>query len=55
MEVFKTNLEEFARKHKKDIRKDPKFRAHFQRMCNNIGVDPLACKENRSRRRLHPC
>ncbi|KAJ8655718.1 hypothetical protein O0I10_008603 [Lichtheimia ornata] len=42
MEVFKTNLEEFARKHKKDIRKDPKFRAHFQRMCNNIGVDPLA-------------
>lgn len=47
MEVFKTNLEEFARKHKKDIRKDPKFRAHFQRMCTNIGVDPLACKEKR--------
>jgi hypothetical protein len=44
MEVFKTNLQEFAQKHRKDIRKDPTFRAHFQRMCTNIGVDPLACK-----------
>ncbi|KAI8643483.1 EAP30/Vps36 family-domain-containing protein [Parasitella parasitica] len=42
MEVFKTNLQEFAQKHRKDIRKDPTFRAHFQRMCTNIGVDPLA-------------
>lgn len=44
MDVFKTNLQEFAQKHRKDIRKDPTFRAHFQRMCTNIGVDPLACK-----------
>lgn len=44
MEVFKTNLQEFAHKHRKDIRKDPTFRTHFQRMCTNIGVDPLACK-----------
>ncbi|GAA5803060.1 EAP30/Vps36 family-domain-containing protein [Helicostylum pulchrum] len=42
MENFKTNLQEFALKHRKDIRKDPTFRAHFQRMCTNIGVDPLA-------------
>ncbi|KAK4521819.1 Bifunctional purine biosynthesis protein PurH [Mucor velutinosus] len=42
MDVFKTNLQEFAQKHRKDIRKDPTFRAHFQRMCTNIGVDPLA-------------
>ncbi|OBZ90794.1 Vacuolar-sorting protein SNF8 [Choanephora cucurbitarum] len=42
MEVFKVNLQEFAQKHRKDIRKDPTFRAHFQRMCANIGVDPLA-------------
>ncbi|CEP18605.1 hypothetical protein [Parasitella parasitica] len=42
MEVFKTNLQDFAQKHRKDIRKDPTFRAHFQRMCTNIGVDPLA-------------
>lgn len=44
MEVFKVNLQEFAQKHRKDIRKDPTFRAHFQRMCANIGVDPLACE-----------
>ncbi|KAG2202238.1 hypothetical protein INT47_002157 [Mucor saturninus] len=42
MDIFKTNLQEFAQKHRKDIRKDPTFRAHFQRMCTNIGVDPLA-------------
>ncbi|KAI8880912.1 winged helix DNA-binding domain-containing protein [Backusella circina FSU 941] len=42
MDVFKTNLQEFAQKHRKDIRKDPTFRTHFQRMCTNIGVDPLA-------------
>ncbi|RCI04963.1 ESCRT-II subunit protein snf8, partial [Rhizopus stolonifer] len=42
METFKTNLQEFAQKHRKDIRKDPTFRAHFQKMCANIGVDPLA-------------
>jgi ESCRT-II complex subunit VPS22 len=45
MDMFKTNLQEFAQKHRKDIRKDPTFRAHFQRMCTNIGVDPLACKD----------
>ncbi|CAG8631346.1 29780_t:CDS:2, partial [Racocetra persica] len=42
LQVFKTNLEEFARKYRKDIRKNPMFRAHFQKMCSNIGVDPLA-------------
>ncbi|KAI8996788.1 EAP30/Vps36 family-domain-containing protein [Pilobolus umbonatus] len=42
MDLFKSNLQEFAQKHKKDIRKDPAFRAHFQKMCLNIGVDPLA-------------
>ncbi|EGF79242.1 hypothetical protein BATDEDRAFT_89901 [Batrachochytrium dendrobatidis JAM81] len=40
--TFKTNLEEFATKHKKDIKRDPVFRMHFQRMCNNVGVNPLA-------------
>lgn len=42
MAVFKKSLEEFALKHKQDIRKDPVFRAQFQIMCSNIGVDPLA-------------
>ena len=44
MDVFKKNLEEFAAKHKDDIRKDPQFRLQFQEMCASIGVDPLACK-----------
>ncbi|ORZ25416.1 EAP30/Vps36 family-domain-containing protein [Absidia repens] len=42
LETFKQNLEEFAWKHQKDIKKDPMFRSHFQQMCANIGVDPLA-------------
>lgn len=43
--MFKTNLEEFASKHKQEIRKNPEFRVQFQDMCATIGVDPLACKE----------
>ncbi|KAJ3044485.1 ESCRT-II subunit protein snf8 [Rhizophlyctis rosea] len=42
LELFRTNLEDFARKYRKDIKRDPEFRKHFQRMCSNIGVDPLA-------------
>jgi ESCRT-II complex subunit VPS22 len=40
--TFKSKLEEFALKHKSDIRRDPVFRAQFHTMCANIGVDPLA-------------
>lgn len=46
METFKVNLEEFATKHKDQIKKDPEFRVQFQEMCASIGVDPLACKYN---------
>lgn len=42
MAHFKASLEEFALKHKRDIRQDPVFRAQFHTMCANIGVDPLA-------------
>lgn len=42
MEVFRANLEEFASKHKNEIRKNPQFRRQFQEMCASIGVDPLA-------------
>ncbi|KAF9576774.1 hypothetical protein EC968_003281 [Mortierella alpina] len=42
VDTFRTNLENFARLHRKDIQKDPEFRMHFQKMCGNIGVDPLA-------------
>lgn len=40
--AFRTNLEDFARKYRADIRRDPVFRAQFHTMCANIGVDPLA-------------
>ncbi|XP_039769449.1 vacuolar-sorting protein SNF8 isoform X5 [Ornithorhynchus anatinus] len=42
LDTFKTNLEEFASKHKQEIRKNPRFRVQFQDMCATIGVDPLA-------------
>ncbi|XP_004534263.1 vacuolar-sorting protein SNF8 [Ceratitis capitata] len=42
MEVFRMKLEEFAVKHKQDIRKNSHFRKQFQEMCAAIGVDPLA-------------
>lgn len=45
LETFKSNLEEFASKHKQEIRKNPEFRVQFQNMCATIGVDPLACKQ----------
>jgi ESCRT-II complex subunit VPS22 len=42
LDMFKTNLEEFASKHKQETRKNPEFRVQFQDMCATIGVDPLA-------------
>ncbi|KAL1116916.1 hypothetical protein AAG570_005385 [Ranatra chinensis] len=42
LEVFRDNLEEFASKHKNEIRKEATFRRQFQEMCASIGVDPLA-------------
>lgn len=42
LEVFRTNLEEFATKHKNEIKKNAQFRKQFQEMCASIGVDPLA-------------
>uniref|UniRef100_A0A2R5LIL9 Vacuolar-sorting protein SNF8 n=1 Tax=Ornithodoros turicata TaxID=34597 RepID=A0A2R5LIL9_9ACAR len=42
MEVFRTNLQTFASKHKHEIRKNPEFRRQFQEMCATAGVDPLA-------------
>lgn len=46
LETFKTHLEEFASKHKQEIRKNPQFRVQFQEMCATIGVDPLACEND---------
>ncbi|VDN23234.1 unnamed protein product [Gongylonema pulchrum] len=40
--VFQTKLEEFAHKHRDEIRRNSQFRRHFQDMCASVGVDPLA-------------
>lgn len=45
LETFKSHLEEFASKHKQEIRKSSQFRVQFQEMCATIGVDPLACEK----------
>ncbi|CAD5117727.1 DgyrCDS6473 [Dimorphilus gyrociliatus] len=42
LNAFKNNLEDFATKHKQQIKKNPEFRGQFQEMCASIGVDPLA-------------
>ncbi|XP_015115277.1 vacuolar-sorting protein SNF8 [Diachasma alloeum] len=42
MEIFRTNLEDFATKHKNEIKKNAQFRRQFTEMCASIGVDPLA-------------
>lgn len=45
LQKFKSSLEKFASDHNKDIKKNPVFRRDFQRMCTQIGVDPLASKK----------
>ncbi|KZF22720.1 vacuolar-sorting protein SNF8 [Xylona heveae TC161] len=42
LSVFQSLLHQFSLTHAKDIRSNPTFRAEFARMCNAIGVDPLA-------------
>lgn len=42
LSVFQSLLHQFSITHAKDIRSNPTFRAEFARMCNTIGVDPLA-------------
>lgn len=42
LEVFQQLLHNFALEHAATIKSNPTFRAEFARMCNAIGVDPLA-------------
>jgi len=42
LSVFQSLLHTFALQHGDKIKKDSVFRAEFARMCNAIGVDPLA-------------
>ena len=46
MEAFRNHLQEFATKHRKEIRKSPEFRKQFQEMCAAVGVDPLQSSSN---------
>ena len=42
LSVFQSLLHQFSITHVKEIQRNPQFRAEFARMCNAIGVDPLA-------------
>ncbi|KAL4787073.1 EAP30/Vps36 family-domain-containing protein [Aspergillus varians] len=42
LSVFQNLLHTFALEHSSTIKSNPTFRAEFARMCNVIGVDPLA-------------
>ena len=44
LNIFTTKLEEFAHRHREEIKKNGQFRRHFQDMCASAGVDPLACE-----------
>lgn len=50
LSVFQQLLHQFSITHAKDIRSNPTFRAEFARMCNAIGVDPLASSNTSSRK-----
>ena len=49
LDKFRKVLEDFALRHKDDIKNDPIFRKHFHEMCASIGVDPLASNKGRPR------
>lgn len=48
LSVFQAALHNFSIAHGAEIRSSPTFRAEFARMCNAIGVDPLASSHHRS-------
>ncbi|KAJ5851881.1 uncharacterized protein N7529_011266 [Penicillium soppii] len=45
LSVFQSLLHTFALEHSSTIKSNPTFRAEFARMCNTIGVDPLAARK----------
>lgn len=50
LSVFQQLLHSFALEHASDIKSNPTFRAEFARMCNAIGVDPLAASNVRGKK-----
>ncbi|KAJ9195014.1 hypothetical protein DTO164E3_6998 [Paecilomyces variotii] len=49
LSVFQSLLHSFALEHGPTIKSNPTFRAEFARMCNAIGVDPLAASNVKGR------
>jgi len=49
LSVFQNLLHSFALEHASTIKSNPTFRAEFARMCNAIGVDPLAASNVRGK------
>ncbi|KAL4889866.1 EAP30/Vps36 family-domain-containing protein [Aspergillus ambiguus] len=49
LSVFQSLLHTFALEHSETIKSNPTFRAEFARMCNTIGVDPLAASNVKSK------
>lgn len=49
LSVFQQLLHTFAIQHADTIKSNPNFRAEFARMCNAIGVDPLAGSNSRGK------
>ncbi|KAL4867633.1 hypothetical protein BDV12DRAFT_209769 [Aspergillus spectabilis] len=49
LSVFQSLLHTFALEHSSTIKSNPSFRAEFARMCNAIGVDPLAASNVRGK------
>lgn len=47
LQSFQGKLEQFAINHKKEIQRDPAFRAQFHSMCASIGVDPLTSRKGK--------
>jgi len=50
LSVFQAALHSFSISHGAEIRSNPTFRAEFARMCNAIGVDPLASSNHKGTR-----
>ncbi|KAF2761178.1 EAP30 family protein Dot2 [Pseudovirgaria hyperparasitica] len=50
LSVFQNLLHQFSITHAKEIRSNPSFRAEFARMCNAIGVDPLASSHHKGKK-----
>ncbi|KAI5275302.1 EAP30 family protein Dot2 [Aureobasidium subglaciale] len=48
LSVFQAALHSFSLTHGAEIRSNPTFRAEFARMCNAIGVDPLASSNHKT-------